>query len=69
MHEDELVTPAALAVRYCHQRGFERVVLVMNEEVKRDFAELEETPDRAQVSSAISARRSDMTSSTTLFAA
>jgi HAD superfamily hydrolase (TIGR01458 family) len=46
--EDELVTPAALAVGYCHQRGFERVVLVMNEEVKRDFVELEETADRAQ---------------------
>ena len=48
VHEDELVTPAALAVRYCHERGHLRVALVMNEEVKRDFAELEETPDRAQ---------------------
>lgn len=41
--DQELVTPAALAVRHCHARGHERVALVMNEEVKRDFAELEET--------------------------
>ena len=38
----ELVTPAALAVRHCRERGHERVALVMNEEVKGDFAELEE---------------------------
>ena len=40
----ELVTPAALAVGYCRRRGHERVALIMNDEVKRDFAELEETP-------------------------
>ena len=39
---DELVTPAALAVAYCRQRGHRRVALVMNDEVKRDFGELEE---------------------------
>jgi len=39
----ELVTPAALAVRHCHERGHERVALVMNNEVKRDFTELQET--------------------------
>jgi phospholysine phosphohistidine inorganic pyrophosphate phosphatase len=38
----ELVTPAALAVRICRERGHRRVALVMNEEVKEDFAELEE---------------------------
>ncbi len=38
----ELVTPAALAVRHCHELGQRRVALVMNEEVKRDFSELEE---------------------------
>ena len=38
----ELVTPAALAVRHCRERGHRRVALVMNEEVKRDFAGLEE---------------------------
>jgi HAD superfamily hydrolase (TIGR01458 family) len=38
----ELVTPAALAVRHCRARGHRRVALIMNEEVKRDFADLEE---------------------------
>jgi HAD superfamily hydrolase (TIGR01458 family) len=41
----ELVTPAALAVLHCRERGHRRVALVMNDEVKRDFAELEETRD------------------------
>src|SRR5918998_378388 len=40
----ELVTPAALAVRICRERSYRRVALVMNEEVKEDFAELEEVP-------------------------
>jgi HAD superfamily hydrolase (TIGR01458 family) len=39
----ELVTPAALAVAHCRERGHHRVALIMNDEVKRDFAELEET--------------------------
>ena len=43
----ELVTPAALAVRHCRERGHARVALVMNEEVKRDFADLEEAGDDA----------------------
>lgn len=42
----ELVTPAALAVQYCRERGHERVALIMNEEVKPDFAELVETTGR-----------------------
>jgi len=45
--ERELVTPAALAVRHCRERGHERVALVMNVEVKRDFAELEEVASGA----------------------
>jgi HAD superfamily hydrolase (TIGR01458 family) len=43
----ELVTPAALAVRYCQGRGHERVALIMNDAVKRDFADLEEVGDGA----------------------
>jgi HAD superfamily hydrolase (TIGR01458 family) len=39
---EELVTPAALAVRHCRERGMERVALLMNDEVKGDFEELEE---------------------------
>jgi HAD superfamily hydrolase (TIGR01458 family) len=37
----ELSTPAALAVRHCRRRGHRRVALVMNDDVKEDFAELE----------------------------
>lgn len=48
VQERELVTPAALALRYCRSRGHRRVALVMNDEVKRDFAELEESAGRAQ---------------------
>jgi HAD superfamily hydrolase (TIGR01458 family) len=43
--DEELVTPAALAVRYCIDQGHRRVCLVMNDEVKRDFAALEEATD------------------------
>jgi HAD superfamily hydrolase (TIGR01458 family) len=43
----ELITPAALAVRHCRERGHHRVALIMNEEVKRDFKELQETTGRA----------------------
>ena len=42
----ELVTPAALAVRYCRERGHDRVALVMNDEVKGDFSELEQAASR-----------------------
>jgi phospholysine phosphohistidine inorganic pyrophosphate phosphatase len=42
VHTDELVTPAALAVRHCLDQGHRRVSLLMNEEVKGDFAALEE---------------------------
>ncbi len=38
----ELITPAALALGHCRERGYHRAALVMNDEVKRDFAGLEE---------------------------
>jgi HAD superfamily hydrolase (TIGR01458 family) len=44
---DELATPAALAVRHCLDVGHTRVALVMNDEVKEDFSELEEVGERA----------------------
>jgi HAD superfamily hydrolase (TIGR01458 family) len=44
----ELITPAALAVQHCRERGHHRVALIMNEEVKRDFKELQETTGRAE---------------------
>jgi HAD superfamily hydrolase (TIGR01458 family) len=39
---EELATPAALAVRRCRDGGHRRVVLVMNDAAKEDFAELDE---------------------------
>lgn len=44
---DELVTPAALALRHCAERGLRRVALLMGDEVKEDFAELDEDDRRA----------------------
>ena len=44
----ELSTPAALGVRQCRERGHSRVALVMNEDVKEDFAELEEVAAGAE---------------------
>lgn len=46
--DSQLVTPAALALRYCHDREYTRAALVMNEEVKRDFSGLEEVSEGAQ---------------------
>jgi HAD superfamily hydrolase (TIGR01458 family) len=40
--DDELVTPAALAVRHCRERGHRTVALVTNDELKQDFAGLTE---------------------------
>ena len=44
--DEELVTPAALARRRCEEAGHERVALIMNEEVKRDFDGLTETDEQ-----------------------
>lgn len=46
--DQELLTPAALAVAHCARHELRRAALIMNEEVKRDFAALEESDD-AQV--------------------
>lgn len=46
--DEELVTPAALAVRHCRERGHERVLLLMRDEVKADLAGLEEVTAGAQ---------------------
>ena len=46
--DDELVTPARLAVRHCLDRGHERVALVMADAVKADLAALKETDSGVQ---------------------
>lgn len=43
LDDEELITPAALAVRHCLERGHRRAALVMHEEVKADFSALEES--------------------------
>lgn len=45
--DEELITPALLAVQHCRERGHRRVTLLMADEVKLDFAELEEAGDGA----------------------
>jgi HAD superfamily hydrolase (TIGR01458 family) len=45
LDQQELVTPAGLAVTHCRRSGHARVALLMNDEVKDDFRELEETED------------------------
>jgi HAD superfamily hydrolase (TIGR01458 family) len=45
--DEELITPALLAVQHCRERGHRRVALLMTDEVKSDFAELEEAGDGA----------------------
>ena len=44
--EEELVTPAALAVHHCSEHGLRRVMLLMNDEVKADFRGLGEDDER-----------------------
>ena len=46
--DHELATPAALAVAHCRRQGHERVALIMNDEVKGDFAALVEARDNPQ---------------------
>jgi HAD superfamily hydrolase (TIGR01458 family) len=43
----ELATPAALAVRHCLDAGQNRVALVMNDDVKEDFVELQDVTEGA----------------------
>jgi phospholysine phosphohistidine inorganic pyrophosphate phosphatase len=43
--DEELMTPAALAVRHLLQEGRRRVSLLMNDEVKGDFSSLKEDED------------------------
>jgi HAD superfamily hydrolase (TIGR01458 family) len=46
--EAELSTPAALAVAHCIEHGRRRALLLVRDDVKEDFAELEEADDDVQ---------------------
>lgn len=41
--DDELITPAVLALQHCHARGHRRAMLLMRDDVKGDFTGLEAT--------------------------
>jgi HAD superfamily hydrolase (TIGR01458 family) len=47
--EDELVTPARLAVEHCVAQGLRRALLLMRDDVKADLAGLDEVSDGAEV--------------------
>jgi HAD superfamily hydrolase (TIGR01458 family) len=48
LEDEELMTPAALAVRHCIDEGRRRVSLLMNDEVKGDFASLQEDDEEPE---------------------
>jgi phospholysine phosphohistidine inorganic pyrophosphate phosphatase len=48
LEDEELMTPAALAVRHCVEEGRSRVSLLMNDEVKGDFAALREDDEEPE---------------------
>jgi HAD superfamily hydrolase (TIGR01458 family) len=41
VEESDLLTPAAMAVRLCHDRGYQRVALITAHALKQDLADLE----------------------------
>ena len=45
---DELVTPAALAVGHCREHGRRRALLLVRDDVKEDFAGLEDVDERVE---------------------
>ena len=45
VEDEELVTPAVLALQHCRERGHRRASLLMADEVKEDLVELEEVDD------------------------
>jgi HAD superfamily hydrolase (TIGR01458 family) len=47
--EREVLTPAALAVRHCRERGYRRVRLLVGEALREDLEELEEAADKGAV--------------------
>jgi phospholysine phosphohistidine inorganic pyrophosphate phosphatase len=48
LEDEDLMTPAALAVRHCLDEGRRRASLLMNDEVKGDFVALDEDDDEPE---------------------
>jgi HAD superfamily hydrolase (TIGR01458 family) len=67
--EDELITPAALAVRVCRDRGHRHVALFVRDEVEVDFAGLEAVSGDASADAVIVGDLGDAWSYETLNAA
>lgn len=49
----EVLTPAALAVRHCHERGHRSVKLLVAEALREDLAELEQAPQGQPVDAVV----------------
>jgi HAD superfamily hydrolase (TIGR01458 family) len=47
--EEDVLTPAALAVRHCRERGYRSVRLLVGEGLREDLAELADAPKDSQV--------------------
>lgn len=45
VRDEELVTPAVLALRHCREQGHLKVALLMHDELRKEFAELEESDE------------------------
>jgi HAD superfamily hydrolase (TIGR01458 family) len=50
---DEVLTPAAAAVRHCRERGHHRVALLVADALREDLGELEQAPSGGQVDAVI----------------
>jgi HAD superfamily hydrolase (TIGR01458 family) len=50
---DEVLTPAALAVRHCRERGYRSVKLLVTEALHEDLAELANVPGRGPVDAVV----------------
>jgi HAD superfamily hydrolase (TIGR01458 family) len=51
--ENEVLTPAALAVRHCRERGYRSVRLLVGESLREDLADLAEAPGGAAVDAVV----------------
>ncbi|HSI79434.1 MAG TPA: TIGR01458 family HAD-type hydrolase [Solirubrobacterales bacterium] len=53
VEEDEVVTPARMAVRRCHERGHEAVMLMVPDALREDLAELDDAGEGQPVDAVV----------------